>query len=169
MAIQALSQQNFQQTVASNHIVLVDFWAEWCGWCTRFAPVYRASAETHPQIVHGTVDGDTEPELVAAVQLTGYPTIMAFREGLPVYSHAGFLTSAQLEDVVQQVLWMDMDEFRRRAAEGLRQHAAENRPPAEEQAPAAEEYAAAAPAQQAHRAGLAAGRPQYGWPGLRTR
>ncbi|MFI6869334.1 thioredoxin family protein [Nocardia sp. NPDC050406] len=156
MSTRALSQHDFQQTVASNHIVLVDFWAEWCGWCTRFAPVYQASAATHPQIVHATVDGDKEPGLVAAVELTGYPTIMAFREGLPVYKHAGFLTAAQLEDVVQQVMWMDMDEFRRQAAEQLQQQA-------QRQAPVE-----AAPSAPAHRAGPAGGPPQYGWPGLRT-
>lgn len=163
MSTRALGQHDFQQAVTSNHIVLVDFWAEWCGWCTRFAPVYKASAESHPEIVHATVDGDTEKQLTAAVSLTGYPTIMAFREGLPVYKHAGFLTAAQLEDVVQQVLWMDMDEFRRQAAEQVRQQGAQ------QQDPAAESDAAPVLAPIAHRAGPAGGRPQYGWPGLRTR
>ncbi|MBF6236490.1 thioredoxin family protein [Nocardia otitidiscaviarum] len=161
MATRALTQQDFRQVVASNHIVLVDFWADWCGWCKRFAPVYDASSVTHPQIVHGTVNGETEPALAAMAELTGYPTIMAFREGLPVYKHAGYLTAAQLEDVVQQVQWMDMDEFRRQAAEQLRQQQAAQG----QQAPAAE--TAAAPV--AHRAGIAGGPPQYGWPGLRTR
>lgn len=160
MSTRALSQHDFQQTVASNHIVLVDFWAEWCGWCTRFAPVYHASAATHPQIVHATVDGDVEKGLTAAIELTGYPTIMAFREGLPVYKHAGFLTAEQLEDVVQQVLWMDMDEFRRQAADQIQQLA-------QQQAPAADTDDA--PMMIAHRAGMASGPPQYGWPGLRTR
>ncbi|NNH72363.1 thioredoxin family protein [Nocardia uniformis] len=159
MSLRALSQHDFQQTVTSNHIVLVDFWAEWCGWCKRFAPVYQASAETHPQIVHATVDGDAEPALAGSIGLTGYPTIMAFREGLPVYKNAGYLDAGQLEEVVQQVLWMDMDEFRRQAAEQLQQQSGQR------QAPTAEP--AAAPI--AHRAGPAPGPPQYGWPGLRTR
>ncbi|MFD0000721.1 thioredoxin family protein [Nocardia sp. NPDC127526] len=156
MATRALGKHDFQQTVTSNHIVLVNYWADWCGWCKRFAPVYKASAETHPQIVHATVEGEVERELSAAIQLTGFPTIMAYREGLPVYKNAGFLTSAQLEDVVQQVLWMDMDEFRRK--NGIEQQARQQQAPAARQAPP-----------NPNRAGLAGGAPQYGWPGLRTR
>ncbi len=106
--------------------------------------------------MHATVEGEVERELSAAIQLTGFPTIMAYREGLPVYKNAGFLTSAQLEDVVQQVLWMDMDEFRRK--NGIdQQQVRQQKAPGAQQAPP-----------NPNRAGLAGGPPQYGWPGLRT-
>lgn len=143
-----LTQQNFQTVVATNHIVLVDFWATWCGWCTRFAPVYKASSETHRDIVHATVEAEAEPSLAAAGQVDRYPWIMGFREGLLVYSKAGFLPAEQLEELVQQIRWMDMEAFRR-------EHGQPSREPA-------------APAEPATgRAGPAPGPQSYGWPGLR--
>ncbi|WP_328395383.1 thioredoxin family protein [Nocardia sp. NBC_00416] len=149
-----LTQQNFQTVVATNHIVLVDFWATWCGWCTRFAPVYEASSETHRDIVHATVEAEAEPAVAAAGQVDRYPWVMAFREGLLVYSKAGFLPGDQLEELVQQVRWMDMEEFRRE--NGHQQQAAAVMP-APQQAQA-----------QAGRAGPAPGPQAYGWPGLRS-
>lgn len=143
-----LTQQNFQTVVATNHIVLVDFWATWCGWCTRFAPVYEASSETHRDIVHATVEAEAEPALAAAGQVDRYPWIMAFREGMLVYSKAGFLPADQLEELVQQIRWMDMETFRR-----------EHGQPARETTVPAEPTAG--------RAGPAPGPQSYGWPGLR--
>lgn len=145
-----LTQQNFQTVVATNHIVLVDFWATWCGWCTRFAPIYEASSETHRDIVHGTVEAESEPALAAAGQVDRYPWIMAFREGTLVYSKAGFLPGEQLEELVQEVRWMDIDAFRRE--HGLH-------PPAAVPEPSNP---------GAGRAGPAPGPQAYGWPGLRT-
>lgn len=145
-----LTQQNFQTVVATNHIVLVDFWATWCGWCTRFAPIYEASSETHRDIVHGTVEAEAEPALAAAGQVDRYPWIMAFREGTLVYSKAGFLPAEQLEELVQEVRWMDIEAFRRE--NGLHAPAAVSEP--------------SNPV--AGRAGPAPGPQAYGWPGLRT-
>ncbi|MEU1981565.1 thioredoxin domain-containing protein [Nocardia sp. NPDC019395] len=151
MPTMPLTQQNFQTVVATNHIVLVDFWATWCGWCTRFAPVYEASAETHPDIVHATVEAEAEPALAAAGQVDRYPWVMVFREGLLVYSKAGFLPGDQLEELVQQVRWMDMETFRR---EHGQQAGGEKGPVVEDQ--------------PAGRAGPAPGPHTYGWPGLRS-
>jgi thioredoxin 1 len=147
-----LTQQSFQTVVSTNHIVLVDFWATWCGWCTRFAPVFEKSSELHRDIVHATVEAEAEPALAAAGQVDRYPWLMAFREGTLVYSKAGFLPGDQLEELVQQVRWMDIDEFRR-----------ENNIPQ----PSAAAPSVQAPA-TAGRAGPAPGPQAYGWPGLRT-
>lgn len=150
MPTMPLTQQNFQTVVATNHIVLVDFWATWCGWCARFAPVYEASSETHRDIVHATVEAESEPALAAAGQVDRYPWIMAFREGMLVHSQAGFLPGDQLEELIQQVRWMDMESFRR-------EH---GRPQPGVTTPAAPEPVAG-------RAGPAPGPHSYGWPGLR--
>lgn len=153
MPTTALTQQTFDQVIASNHIVLVEFWASWCGWCTRFAPVYASSAETHPDIVHATVDGEAESGLVAAAQVDSYPWLMGFREGLLVYSQAGYLPADHLEELVQQIRWMDMDAFRRSIADAARTQTQQPQP-------------AAQPATPPRLAGLAPGSASYGWPGL---
>ena len=153
MATTPLTQQNFQTVVATNHIVLVDFWATWCGWCTRFAPVFEESSQLHRDIVHATVEAEAEPALAAAGKVDRYPWLMAFREGTLVYSQSGFLPGDQLEELVQQVRWMDIEEFRRE--HGL-------------QAPAAAVPAAQHQQSTAGRAGPAPGPQVYGWPGLRS-
>ncbi|MBF6324199.1 thioredoxin family protein [Nocardia cyriacigeorgica] len=153
MPTTALTQQTFDQVIASNHIVLVEFWASWCGWCTRFAPVYRSSAETHPDIVHATVDGEAEPALVAAAQVDSYPWLMGFREGLLVYSQAGYQPAAHLEELIQQIRWMDMDAYRRTLADAAQTQVSQPQP-------------APQPATQSRLAGLAPGSVRYGWPGL---
>ncbi len=148
-----LTQHNFHQVVSSNHIVLIDWWAGWCGPCRHFAPVYEASSDQHPDIVHGKVDTEAEEALTATAQVDRFPTLMAFREGLLVFNQPGFLPAADLEEVVQRVLWLDMDEVRRElAAQGGT-------------APQAEPVAAA-PVGAARLAGPARGPAQYGWPGL---
>lgn len=153
MPTQALTQQTFERTVSGGPIVLVDFWASWCGWCARFAPVYQESSTLHPEIVHATVDTEAEPALAAAAQITSLPTLQAYREGLLVHSAVGFQTAAQLEDIVQQVMWLDMDAVRRELADRIPGYV----------------EAAAPTGGPVPAAGLAAGPSPYGWPGLRAR
>ncbi len=112
MATQALTAANFD-TVASQGIVLVDFWAEWCGPCKRFAPAYEAVSERHPDIVFGKVDTEAEQGLAAQFEIRSIPTIMAIRDGVIVFSQPGALPEQAVESLIGQVRALDMDEVRR--------------------------------------------------------
>ncbi|WP_406046204.1 thioredoxin [Micromonospora sp. NBC_00898] len=112
MASVALTGGNFEQTVARDGIVLVDFWASWCGPCRSFAPVFEQTSEKHPDIVFGKVDTEAEHSLAAAAQIRSIPTLMAFRDGVLVFSQPGALPAAALEQVIQAVRDLDMDEVR---------------------------------------------------------
>ena len=112
----ALTKDNFSDTVAGNGIVLVDWWAEWCGPCRSFAPVYEAAAEQHPDIVFGKIDTEAEQELSGAAGIASIPTIMAFRDGILVYRQSGALPSAAVKELVTRVRALDMDEVRKMVA-----------------------------------------------------
>ena len=107
-----LTRDNFESTIADNPIVLVDFWASWCGPCRAFAPVFDRSAATHLDIVHAKVDTEAERELAAIVGIQSIPTIMAFREGVLVHSQPGAMPPAMLEDLINQVKALNMDNVR---------------------------------------------------------
>jgi thioredoxin 1 len=116
MATQTLTQQNFDEVIGGNDVVLVDFWASWCGPCRNFAPTFEASSEKHPGVVHAKVDTEAEQGLAAAANIRSIPTIMAFREGILVFSQPGALPPAALEDLVTQVQALDMDKVREQVA-----------------------------------------------------
>lgn len=109
MATRDLNAEQFNETIAGNDIVLVDFWASWCGPCRSFAPTFAASAEKHPDIVFAKVDTEAEQQLAAAAQIRSIPTLMAFKKGTLVFNQAGALPPAALEDLVQQVRDLDVD------------------------------------------------------------
>ncbi|MCU0309451.1 MAG: thioredoxin [Acidimicrobiales bacterium] len=117
MATITLTKDNFEQTLEDNEIVMVDFWASWCGPCRMFAPVYEKVSEAHPGVVFAKVDTEAEQELAATFRIQSIPTLMAIRDRVVLYSQPGALPEAALEDIVGQVEQLDMDEVRREIAQ----------------------------------------------------
>ena len=109
MATQDLTAAQFNDIINGNDIVLMDFWASWCGPCRAFAPTFTKASETHPDIVFAKVDTEAEQELAAAAQIRSIPTLMAFKNGNLVFNQAGALPPAALEQLIQQVKDFDID------------------------------------------------------------
>ena len=117
MATVTLTQENFEQTISAGGIVLVDFWATWCGPCRQFGPIFEEASEKYPDIVFGKIDTDDQQQLAMAAQITSIPTLMVFRDGIVVFRQSGALPLSALEDLISQVQNLDMDEVRKQIAE----------------------------------------------------
>ena len=123
MATVDLTADTFEQTVTSNDIVFVDWWADWCRPCKMFAPVYQAASDQNAEVVFGKVDTEAQPELSGAAHITSIPTLMAFREGILVFSQPGALPAQALDQVIEGVKALDMDDVRAQVAAHEAEHA----------------------------------------------
>lgn len=112
-----LTKDTIDEVVGGDGITLVDWWASWCGPCMQFGPVYEAASETHSDVVFAKIDTEAEGELSAAARISSIPTLMAFRDGILVFSQPGALRAAGLEQVIQAVKELDMDDVRLKVAE----------------------------------------------------
>ena len=115
MATTAITKDTFSSTIDSNDVVLVDFWAGWCGPCMRFAPIYEEASERHDDVVFAKVDTEDQQELSAGLEITSIPTLMAFRGGYLVFRQAGLLQGKQLDELIDQVTALDPEELKKQS------------------------------------------------------
>jgi thioredoxin 1 len=125
MATQALTKDNFKDMVEKDGIVLIDWWAPWCGPCRSFGPVYETSSAKHPDLTFAKVNTEDEQELAATFDIRSIPTLMILRDKVLIYSQAGALPAAALEDLIRQVRALDMEKVRAEIAEHEKKHQTE--------------------------------------------
>jgi thioredoxin 1 len=116
MSTVALTAATFDETITGNDIVLLDFWAEWCGPCRAFGPIYEQVSANHPDVVFGKVDTEAEQDLAAQFRIMSIPTLMIIRDGVIIFSQPGVLPAEALEDLISQARALDMDEVRSKVA-----------------------------------------------------
>ena len=116
MATSTLDMTNFEETISSEGITLVDFWAEWCGPCRQFGPIFEQAAEENPDATFAKVDTEAEQELASGLGIMSIPTLMIFRDGIQLFSQPGALPKSALDDLLRQVRELDMDEVREELA-----------------------------------------------------
>lgn len=117
MATVELTKENFEQTITDNDFVIIDFWAEWCGPCKNFAPIYEEASEKYPDIVFAKVDTEAQQELAAYFQIRSIPTLMIFRERVIIFSQPGMLPASALDELIGKAKELDMDQVRKEIEE----------------------------------------------------